>query len=291
MSSLPGGEKISKISGSDNRLLAITECGKCYYSCSDEWLELRQCELSDVAEDDGSGSQESSRITRFTHANATDMIAVAADSDGHLYSLPARIPCDRLCVSSLSCGKEHCLLLTSQGDVYSWGGGSRGQLGHGLVDSEDGPRRVEALGGVVISQVTNGGWHSAAVSRDGDLYMWGWNEAGQLGLPSLKTSVLSQTAGREPTDHVVTQCQPACVDVDGIDTHVAHVACGSRHTLILTDSGALYACGWNYYGQLGLGDRVSRDRPTRVPVTSVSFVRAGGWTSAVILIEEQSSAV
>lgn len=88
---------------------------------------------------------------------------------------------------------------------------SHGQLGHGGLTSEEEPRAVEALWGMPMSCVATGGWHSVCVSgkcytkmltmkwvtalslRDknplfftdgGDLYVWGWNESGQLGLPS-----------------------------------------------------------------------------------------------------------
>lgn len=60
---------------------------------------------------------------------------------------------------------------------------SRGQLGHGSIDSVDYPQEVQALGGVQIVQIACGGWHSCALSESGDLYVWGWNESGQLGLP------------------------------------------------------------------------------------------------------------
>ncbi|KAM6341373.1 protein unc-45 homolog A-like [Podargus strigoides] len=58
------------------------------------------------------------------------------------------------------------------------------QLGHGTLPSELQPRLVEALASVPMQTVTAGGWHSASVSEGGDLYMWGWNESGQLALPS-----------------------------------------------------------------------------------------------------------
>ncbi|XP_077992237.1 RCC1 domain-containing protein 1-like [Glandiceps talaboti] len=86
-------------------------------------------------------------------------------------------------VNQVSCGKEHVLLLSNTGEVYSLGLGSRGQLGHGTSEKESLPRVIEALQGVAMATVAAGGWHSAAVSAIGDVYVWGWNEAGQLGLP------------------------------------------------------------------------------------------------------------
>ncbi|XP_075620580.1 RCC1 domain-containing protein 1 isoform X2 [Balearica regulorum gibbericeps] len=84
----------------------------------------------------------------------------------------------------LALGYEHVLALGAAGETYAWGGGRHGQLGHGTLESELQPRLVEALAGVPMQAVAAGGWHSASVSEAGDLYVWGWNESGQLALPS-----------------------------------------------------------------------------------------------------------
>ena len=31
-------------------------------------------------------------------------------------------------------------------------------------------------------QLASGGWHNLALTESGDVYSWGWNESGQLGL-------------------------------------------------------------------------------------------------------------
>ena len=85
--------------------------------------------------------------------------------------------------------QEHCLLLTEHGQVYSWGGGSRGQLGHGSLTSEAGPRLVAALDGMRIVRIAAGGWHSAAISDSHDLYMFGWNESGQLAQQATRNNI------------------------------------------------------------------------------------------------------
>merc|ERR1711962_874274 len=61
------------------------------------------------------------------------------------------------------------------------GGGSRGQLGLGLMSSEDRLWLVESLQPLKIVKVSAGGWHSLAMADTGDLYGWGWNESGQGG--------------------------------------------------------------------------------------------------------------
>ena len=60
-------------------------------------------------------------------------------------------------MTDIACGKEHCLLLTEHGQVWSWGGGSRGQLGHGSLANEEKPRLVSALDGMRIRKIAAGG--------------------------------------------------------------------------------------------------------------------------------------
>lgn len=108
------------------------------------------------------------------------------DSSGQAYSLPSPLHFSSMPggaqprVKQVVCGKEHCMLLTEHGQVYSWGGGTRGQLGHGTLTSEESPKLVMALDGMRIVKIAAGGWHSAAISEFHDLYMFGWNESGQL---------------------------------------------------------------------------------------------------------------
>lgn len=82
---------------------------------------------------------------------------------------------------AVSCGRGHCLLLVEGGTVFSCGHGAHGQLGHGDPDNAKHPAAVEALEGIVVTQVAAGGWHSIACTADGDVYTFGRNNHGQLG--------------------------------------------------------------------------------------------------------------
>ena len=84
-------------------------------------------------------------------------------------------------VSSVACGTDHTCVLTDSGRVFTWGGGSRGQLGHG--DNRDlcAPRCVSALRRRV-KQISAGAYHSLALMAGGSVYAWGGGEV-QLGLP------------------------------------------------------------------------------------------------------------
>lgn len=116
----------------------------------------------------------------------------------------------------------------------------KGQLGLGeLVDVEE-PTLLEALSGIRIIEIAAGGWHSCAISEFGDLYVWGWNKQGQLGIPvKHKKSIYLLP---ELLD-VVSQEVPEPEEIELI-------SCGTAHSIILTKSGKLMGTGSCAYGQL-----------------------------------------
>ena len=72
---------------------------------------------------------------------------------------------------SLVCSHFHSLAISQAGQVYSWGRGSLGLLG--LGDEKDGaPRPIDGLRSV--KHVACGPYQSAAVTAEGDLFIFGW---------------------------------------------------------------------------------------------------------------------
>nr|XP_045615397.1 RCC1 domain-containing protein RUG3, mitochondrial-like [Procambarus clarkii]XP_045615398.1 RCC1 domain-containing protein RUG3, mitochondrial-like [Procambarus clarkii]XP_045615399.1 RCC1 domain-containing protein RUG3, mitochondrial-like [Procambarus clarkii]XP_045615400.1 RCC1 domain-containing protein RUG3, mitochondrial-like [Procambarus clarkii]XP_045615401.1 RCC1 domain-containing protein RUG3, mitochondrial-like [Procambarus clarkii] len=119
----------------------------------------------------------------FCSVALEDNALLALDKDGVMYS--GSIPMGLgLKITEVAVGKEHSMALTASGDVLTWGGGMRGQLGNGEVCQTHKPELVEHLQGITISSIACGGWHSVALSNSGDAYVWGWNESGQLGFPA-----------------------------------------------------------------------------------------------------------
>jgi alpha-tubulin suppressor-like RCC1 family protein len=159
-------------------------------------------------------------------------------------------------------------LLTKAHDVlFVCGANSHGQCG---IASQRKVSTVQALrlaSGQRVLRVACGSAHSALVTQDGLLFMWGANRWGQLGVGS--------------TDN---HARP--VRVDALE-HVIDVACGSQHTLALTHSARVYAFGAAGHGQLGLGAALVAPvkKPTLVPrLASVKCrqVSAGGLHSAAL---------
>ncbi|CAK1548743.1 unnamed protein product [Leptosia nina] len=148
-------------------------------------------------------------------------------------------------VVDVALGYEHKILLTDEGVVYTWGNGRRLQLGHGNLNNLDIPTVVTALSGVKIIKISAGGWHSCALSDIGDLYVWGWNDTGQLGVKLTTIDKGEQSFG------IPVLVDLFCENGEEVHTHIKDVACGSRHTTILLEDGTLWTSGSNKYGQLG----------------------------------------
>ncbi|XP_033044835.1 RCC1 domain-containing protein 1 isoform X2 [Trachypithecus francoisi] len=175
----------------------------------------------------------------------------------------------------LELGAEHALLLDVAGQVFSWGGGRHGQLGHGTLEAELEPRLLEALQGLTMAEVAAGGWHSVCVSETGDIYIWGWNESGQLALPTRNLAEDGETVAREatglnedgsqvkrtgrvedgaPAPFIAVQPFPALLDLP-LGSDAVKVSCGSRHTAVVTRTGELYTWGWDQPTQKVTGEK------------------------------------
>lgn len=148
-------------------------------------------------------------------------------------------------VSYVSCGPWHTAIVTSSGQLFTFGDGSFGALGLGDLSSTNTPREVETLKGLRTTRVSCGVWHTAAAvevatesmesSRHsrGKLFTWGDGDKGQLG-----------HGDSEP--RLVPQC------VIALDNqNICQVACGHSLTVALTASGRVYTMGHTAYGQLG----------------------------------------
>ena len=83
----------------------------------------------------------------------------------------------------MACGYAHTVVATEGGDVYTFGLGLYGQLGHGDEENQLAPRRVPAAGfnGERVVMVAAGNEHTVALSEAGHVFTWGNGGGGQLG--------------------------------------------------------------------------------------------------------------
>uniref|UniRef100_A0A8P0TSX2 HECT and RLD domain containing E3 ubiquitin protein ligase 4 n=1 Tax=Canis lupus familiaris TaxID=9615 RepID=A0A8P0TSX2_CANLF len=148
-------------------------------------------------------------------------------------------------IVAVSCGEAHTLALNDKGQVYAWGLDSDGQLG--LLGSEECirvPRNIKSLSDIQIVQVACGYYHSLALSKASEVFCWGQNKYGQLGL------------GIDCKKQASPQLIKSLLGIPFMQ-----VAAGGAHSFVLTLSGAIFGWGRNKFGQLGLNDENDRYVP------------------------------
>uniref|UniRef100_A0A1B6KH92 HECT domain-containing protein n=2 Tax=Graphocephala atropunctata TaxID=36148 RepID=A0A1B6KH92_9HEMI len=150
-------------------------------------------------------------------------------------------------VVQISCGYRHCLALTNNGQLFSWGCNESGQLGQGnKCESVSQPNLIKSLGGVPLAFIASGGSHSFAVSKSGAVFGWGKNTFGQLGLNS-------------ELDHMFPAQLKTLRSI-----RVKYIACGEDFSVFLTQDGGVFTCGAGQSGQLGHGSTSNEILPRKV---------------------------
>lgn len=148
---------------------------------------------------------------------------------------------------SVAAGSDHVLALASDGVVYAMGDCMKAQLGRRV-----GPRHVlkglipEQLALRKIEKIATGSWHSFAIDTEGRVYAWGFNGAGQCGVPSRTDDIVDR-----PT--VI----PSLLPSEHNGAKVVAIDAGSHHSLFLFSDGSLWGCGKIVEGEVGL----SQDHP------------------------------
>ncbi|GAB2229225.1 hypothetical protein Droror1_Dr00023362 [Drosera rotundifolia] len=162
--------------------------------------------------------------------------------------VPRRVngPLEGIHVSYISCGIWHTAVVTSGGQLFTFGDGTFGSLGHGDRCSVSVPREVESLKGLRTVRVACGAWHTAAVvevmvgnrgssnNSSGKLFTWGDGDKVRLGHGDGESKLV-----------------PTCVAAL-VDPNFCQVACGQSLTVALTTYGEVYTMGSSVYGQLGI---------------------------------------
>ncbi|RVE72057.1 hypothetical protein OJAV_G00057880 [Oryzias javanicus] len=160
------------------------------------------------------------------------------------------------------------------------------------------PSPLEALKGIRVSQVACGSQHTVVLSKDDQVYTWGQDSRGQLGLGKKGSSISSPQHVRSLSSMPLVQvsaggeqsfalfCVWKCVWLGekrlwtartgryyrNTPTVVHHLnmkksvftACGNDHTAVLTTDGVVFTFGSGQYGQLGHNSLVNELRPRLV---------------------------
>lgn len=151
-------------------------------------------------------------------------------------------------VKKIACGDFHTLALIDDGTIFSWGGTLWDKTGH----KSGGISRMQKLVGQHIVDIACGDFHSVALNSIGQIYSWGGG---------------SQNKNKGQLGHLNKKDVPHPEEIKFFkDRKVVKIACGHYHTMVITESGELYAFGEGRMGQLGTGGKQDCSTPKKVKI-------------------------
>ena len=174
-------------------------------------------------------------------------------------------------IKQIFLGESHSMIVMYNGDLYVFGNNEFGQLG--LNDNRIRYRPIRNdffTDKGSIKHIVLGELHSMILMDNGDLYVFGNNRDGQLGL-----------------NDDLERNSPIRNDFFKDKGSIKQIALGRYHSMVLMDNGDLYVFGRNRWGQLGLNDNVDQNRPIRngffTDKGSVKEIVLGGWHSMILI--------
>jgi alpha-tubulin suppressor-like RCC1 family protein len=269
---LPGASgPVVEAAGGEGFTVALTSTGQLYGFGGDGSGELAQTPPSNVFEPNPTPTLITVPGVTFTHVATGGEHVLAVSSTGVLYTFgedrygelgyetaknvetnqflpnptptPVTLPGATGTVAQVAAGLEFSLALTSTGQLYAFGENPYGQLGSKTqvetFKANPTPAPVSLPGATgAITHIAAGQFYSLVSTATGQLYAFGVNQCGQLGLETN-----SGTVEPNPT--------PALVTLSGASGGIGELAGGAFQSLVLTGSGQLYTFGCNGSGQLG----------------------------------------
>uniref|UniRef100_A0A8D2ZTR7 non-specific serine/threonine protein kinase n=1 Tax=Scophthalmus maximus TaxID=52904 RepID=A0A8D2ZTR7_SCOMX len=154
-------------------------------------------------------------------------------------------------VRQVSCGDNHVVVLTQNGEVFSWGCGEYGRLGLECEDDFSSPMQVELPKGAIISSVSCGSDGTFYLTETGKVLACGNNEYNKLGL-NQGISGLKNHPGEGYQGIPYTTTLTLVKQLSRFTIQV--IVPGKTHTAAIDERGRLMTFGCNKYGQLGVKD-------------------------------------
>ncbi|KAF8821017.1 regulator of chromosome condensation (RCC1) repeat-containing protein [Cardiosporidium cionae] len=204
------------------------------------------------------------------------------EGDSSIYSTPHLLQNIGSIILGIAVGPYHSAAVSIHGDLLCWGYGSNNRLGHGDQNNQAKPKFVATLRSRLdvsnicchppslsatlsqfstvgpssfevqpqhvynapkVHRISCGKRHSMLLTSAGNVWVWGSNKYGQLGL-----------GNQREMEH------NAPMLLDTFTEPIRNIACGSYHSIAAGAHGGAFSWGQNDRGQLGLG------------MTSISFI-------------------
>ena len=146
-------------------------------------------------------------------------------------------------IDQIYCNYMNLYAKTASGEVYAWGNNDSGQLGIGNTDEIWEPVKINALANIEMLYINEEG-SAYAKTMTGDVYAWGNNDSGQLGIGN-------------------TTNQSIPVKINEL-TNVQNIDFENGSIYAITKTGDVYAWGSNRAGKLGIGNNTDQNVPVKI---------------------------
>lgn len=179
--------------------------------------------------------------------------------DNRTRYIPTKIP--NIQAKHVSTGLNHTVIIDTNNNVWAFGYGSFGQLGLGQGQGNQTKNAPTQIPNIKAKQVSARYYHTVIIDIDDNVWTFGWNSYGQLGI------------GNYENQYVPMQIP---------NIKAKQVSAGNRHTVVIDIDDNVWSFGRNDYGQLGLGDNEDRNIPTQIPNLKAKQVSCGEYHTVVI---------
>ena len=181
-------------------------------------------------------------------------------------------------IVSLTLGNYSSYALSSEGEVFSWGYNSYGQLGNSTTDSSTTPISISSYFSLnteeKVVNLATFGYHVVALTSQNRLFLWGYNSSGQLGNDSFDNQL-------SPTNMSNFELLE--------NEEITSITVGELHTAFLTSNGRVFIWGENYHGQIGDNSTIIRLSP--VDISSYFDLESNEFVSYLELGRTHSMAI
>jgi len=146
----------------------------------------------------------------------------------------------------IAAGSVHLCAISEENELYSCG--EKKYCGHGKDEDTLELIKIRYFDGMFFKKISigPGGYHTLALNLYGNLFTWGHNRVGQLGLGNNTGSIISQ---EDPDGDHINPIPELVTTLKNIS--IVDISSGWGHSAVLDANNNVYMCGRNSYGQLG----------------------------------------
>ncbi len=180
---------------------------------------------------------------------------------------PVSIQGSKKTFSSITIGAKHTIAIDNNYVLWGWGYNFYGQLGVNSTVSRRTPVSIQGAK-KTFCQIKSGNNHTVGIDKNGQIWGWGYNFYGQLGVNSTASD----------------RCTP--VSIQGAKKTFCQITAGRNHTIGIDKNGQVWGWGRNGYGQLGDNSITSRLTPISLLGAKKTFCKINSGADQTIGIDK-----